>query len=40
MTHLARLETYTVDDYRHWEGDWESMRGSPVAMTPAPEVGV
>jgi len=27
---------YTVDDYRHWEGDWELWNGAAVAMMPSP----
>ena len=27
---------YTVDDYRHWKGDWELWKGYPVAMVPSP----
>lgn len=27
---------YTYDDYKHWEGDWELVRGVPYAMAPSP----
>lgn len=27
---------YTVDDYAHWEGDWELIDGVPIAMSPSP----
>jgi len=27
---------YTVDDYQHWEGDWELWNGVAVAMAPSP----
>ena len=27
---------YTIDDYQHWEGDWELWNGVAVAMTPSP----
>jgi len=27
---------YTIDDYRHWEGDWEFWSGAAIAMTPSP----
>ena len=27
---------YTVDDYRHWQGDWELWQGFPVSMSPSP----
>ena len=30
------LETYTYDDYKHWEGDWELIHGHPHAMAPSP----
>jgi len=32
----ARIETYTVEDYRHWKGDWELIDGVPYAMAPSP----
>ena len=30
------LETYTYDDYKQWEGDWELIYGHPYAMSPSP----
>jgi hypothetical protein len=27
---------YTVDDYAHWEGQWELWHGVAVAMSPSP----
>lgn len=30
------VETYTVQDYLQWEGDWELIYGQPMAMTPSP----
>ena len=30
------LETYTYDDYKHWEGEWELIYGHPYAMAPSP----
>ncbi len=30
------LETYTYDDYKNWEGDWELIYGHPFAMAPSP----
>jgi len=30
------LETYTYDDYKKWEGDWELIHGHPHAMAPSP----
>jgi len=30
------LETYTYDDYKKWEGDWELIYGHPYAMAPSP----
>ncbi len=29
-------ELYTLEDYRHWEGDWELIHGMPLAMAPSP----
>ncbi|MFT4095204.1 MAG: Uma2 family endonuclease [Niabella sp.] len=30
------IPTYTINDWKLWEGDWELIKGSPVAMSPAP----
>ena len=30
------VETYTYEDYKKWEGDWELIDGVPLAMTPSP----
>jgi len=30
------VPNYTVDDYRHWDGDWQLIEGVPVAMSPSP----
>jgi Uma2 family endonuclease len=38
MSGIRVLEHYTLDDYRLWEGDWELIRGVPLAMTPSPDV--
>ena len=27
---------YTIEDYQHWEGDWELIDGIAIAMTPSP----
>ena len=35
---LAYQEYYTVEDYQHWEGDWELIEGMPYAMAPSPNV--
>jgi len=35
---LAYQEYYTLDDYQHWEGNWELIAGMPYAMTPSPTV--
>ena len=32
------IPRYTYDDYRHWEGKWELIRGIPYAMSPAPVI--
>jgi len=29
---------YTVEDYQHWEGEWELIYGFPYAMAPSPMV--
>ncbi|MBU1669180.1 Uma2 family endonuclease [bacterium] len=31
-------EYYTVEDYQHWQDDWELIYGSPYAMAPSPMV--
>ncbi len=31
-------EYYTVEDYQHWQDDWELIYGSPYAMSPSPLV--
>lgn len=30
------IPTYTITDWKLWEGDWELIKGTPVAITPAP----
>ena len=30
------IPNYTVDDFQHWEGDWELWDGIPVSMSPSP----
>ena len=30
------VETYTYEDYKKWEGDWELIDGVPLAMAPSP----
>jgi len=32
------LEYYTYEDYKKWEGDWELIKGFPLAMTPSPVI--
>jgi Uma2 family endonuclease len=27
---------YSINDYNHWEGDWELINGYPYAMSPSP----
>ena len=39
MSTQAAIETYTVHDYRLWEGDWELIHGQPVGMAPSPALG-
>ena len=36
MSNLAYEIRYTIDDYKHWEGDWELIYGQAVAMAPSP----
>ena len=36
MSKRPAAEAYTVQDYLQWEGDWELIRGQPVAMVPSP----
>lgn len=33
---LAFSEKYTVNDYQHWQGDWELIAGTAYAMSPSP----
>jgi len=35
---VVLVESYTYDDYKLWEGDWELIEGQPVAMAPAPMI--
>ncbi|QEP42899.1 Uma2 family endonuclease [Ectothiorhodospiraceae bacterium BW-2] len=30
------VERYRLEDYRHWQGDWELIDGIPLAMAPSP----
>jgi len=30
------LPSYTYEDYKSWEGDWELINGIPYAMAPSP----
>ena len=32
----VQIERYTYEDYKHWQGDWELIFGSPYAMAPSP----
>ena len=38
MTIEKAIEYYTYDDYIHWEGKWELIGGSPMAMAPSPVI--
>ena len=31
-------EHYTIEDYNHWDGEWELIYGTPFAMAPSPTV--
>ncbi len=33
---MCCIEYYTYEDYKNWEGEWELIRGAPLAMTPSP----
>jgi len=39
MSNLAYKEKYTIDHYRHWEGEWELIYGDAYAMSPSPMYG-
>ena len=30
------IPRYTIEDYKHWRGDWELIEGIPFAMIPSP----
>ena len=32
----AIIPYYTYEDYKHWDGDWELVKGIPFAMAPSP----
>lgn len=36
MSSQPAVETYTVEDYRQWQGDWELIYGQALAMAPSP----
>lgn len=38
MSIQPAMETYTVQDYLQWEGDWELIHGQPVEMAPSPAI--
>jgi len=33
---MCAVEYYTYEDYKMWEGDWELVRGYPLAIAPSP----
>ena len=35
---VALVESYSYDDYKLWEGDWELIYGQPISMVPAPMI--
>jgi len=35
---MEPLERYTVEEHARWAGDWEPVRGQPLAMTPSPGI--
>ena len=32
---MCAIETYSYEDYKHWEGKWELIDGHPYAMAPS-----
>lgn len=36
MTPDLYIPTYTIKDWKLWEGDWELIKGAAIAMSPAP----
>lgn len=38
MGALDYQELYTVDDYKHWKGEWELIAGVAYTMSPSPMV--
>jgi len=39
MSVQPAIQTYSVQDYLQWDGDWELINGHPVAMAPSPLFG-
>jgi Uma2 family endonuclease len=35
---MCAVEYYSYDEYCQWEGDWELIKGVPLAMSPAPMI--
>ncbi len=35
---MCAVEYYTYEDYCQWKGEWELIRGVPLAMAPAPMI--
>ncbi len=35
---MCAIEYYSYDDYKDWEGRWELIAGSPLAMSPSPVI--
>jgi Uma2 family endonuclease len=33
---MCAIEYYTYEDYKLWEGEWELIRGYPLAIAPSP----
>lgn len=38
MRSIPAAETYTLADWRQWQGDWELIDGQPLAKAPSPSV--
>ncbi len=38
MLAIKYEEFYTIEDYKHWEGNWELIEGTAYAMSPSPSI--
>jgi len=35
---MLPIEYYSYDDYSKWKGDWELIKGIPLALSPSPTI--